>query len=1067
MRKRFLSLLLAVLTLLPLLSLLPAPSFAAEFSLTRFFTGDTSDWETWGGTTSLVLRANGINADKISEDIDKKSENYRWFLSFNGGESLRIDPATYVYHGSTAITLRFPTYACGFSPSYNPAGASDNGIYYDLSLRVENASGKAVYVASVKNLHSTLTDPVIANTTTLDGSRDGNGFGQSLPSGKSTTALLFTVKNALASTLWEDRGSYRWHLVYEDQNGRHEQDLPPSAFNGNTLFYFEPCLGAPSFIPQRDHTYFVTLELWKEDALCYFAGGTIYGYQMDHDAIYSDKSYNITWIVGKDKLTTSVFEGAIPFYPGSTPKKEHPTPGMRYVFAGWEPKLTPASKNTSYKAVFEEEKTPYSITFSVGSKEFTNTYFCGDVPVYPYTFEEQSSGGLYTLFGGFDQRPSVISADATYKATLLEGVSEAELDALSLSRAEILPGGRAKIFLYAHDPLSSASFLPVYNSSLFTLEEVSFEKGVEGSYEQGVISLSCKENKSGVLLSLLFSCKKGASGGCALDLLTAVYQENARPLLVKHGYLQITSDLPGDATSDGTLDLKDAQAYLEALKLEEPAEGIDDCLPNGRLSITDLTALLNRLSGIPTRLYRGQKDKHTLSYTAMAGGKIAGVANQTLEGATVPLTVTAVPVSNCHLFLGWSDGFGGEKRTDAGLLEDSSFTAIYGLTVPELSLPVIRINTGGTEITSNITYVSARISTENCAEEYQLKNAHGEIRGRGNAAWDSFRTIKPSYKLKFRQEVGLLGVGEKDKDWLLISTYTDKSFLRNYAMYRLGQMLDGVEWTQSLLFVEIYINEDYRGVYLLTEQIEANAARLNLKDEGTNPNKDYLLELDHRASWKGADPITYFEIAGGQQPFVIKSTVNSTTERAFISKQVKLLHDTLMSGNEEKIRKICDIDSLVDNYIIQELSHNRDVGFASFFFYRKDGIFYFGPPWDFDLALGNDRDYGDAQGQIYSNSGRGNHWFESLYKQSWFRTLVSARLKEIEPVLDTLEGEILMMGKALEDAAARNFDRFPVLGTPVFLEPSNIASFKTYYNHVDYLVDWIGKRRTFLEKTFK
>lgn len=96
MSRRALSFILAVLTLLPLFGILPLPTFAKDFTLTRFFTGDTSDWETWGGTTSLVLRANGVNADKIARDIDQKTEQYRWFLSFNGGESLRIDPATYV-----------------------------------------------------------------------------------------------------------------------------------------------------------------------------------------------------------------------------------------------------------------------------------------------------------------------------------------------------------------------------------------------------------------------------------------------------------------------------------------------------------------------------------------------------------------------------------------------------------------------------------------------------------------------------------------------------------------------------------------------------------------------------------------------------------------------------------------------------------------------------------------------------------------------------------------------------------------------------------------------------------
>ena len=59
-----------------------------------------------------------------------------------------------------------------------------------------------------------------------------------------------------------------------------------------------------------------------------------------------------------------------------------------------------------------------------------------------------------------------------------------------------------------------------------------------------------------------------------------------------------------------------------------------------------------------------------------------------------------------------------------------------------------------------------------------------------------------------------------------------------------------------------------------------------------------------------------------------------------------------------------------------------------------------------------------------------------------------------------------MLGKALEEPAKRNFDRFRILGSPVFLEPSAVYSLKTYYEQVEYLVDWIDRRHAFLKQTF-
>jgi hypothetical protein len=151
----------------------------------------------------------------------------------------------------------------------------------------------------VGDLHSTLTDPIFGSAVTLDGSLAQPGFSNEMPSGKKSTCLLFTIKNPLAPTLFEERGSYTWKLVYENASGRWEQILSPSAFDGNTLFYFESCLGSPSFFPEKGSKYFVNLELWQGDALKYFAGGTIYGYRSGKPtARYITKVLNRVTLMG-------------------------------------------------------------------------------------------------------------------------------------------------------------------------------------------------------------------------------------------------------------------------------------------------------------------------------------------------------------------------------------------------------------------------------------------------------------------------------------------------------------------------------------------------------------------------------------------------------------------------------------------------------------------------------------------------------------------------------------------------------------------------------------------------
>ena len=85
------------------------------------------------------------------------------------------------------------------------------------------------------------------------------------------------------------------------------------------------------------------------------------------------------------------------------------------------------------------------------------------------------------------------------------------------------------------------------------------------------------------------------------------------------------------------------------------------------------------------------------------------------------------------------------------------------------------------------------------------------IRGRGNTSWEM---PKKSYKIEFEKKRSMLGM-PKDKDWALISNYADKTLMKNYLMYHLSADL-GAYYAPRCEFVELYLNQEYLGVYLLT-----------------------------------------------------------------------------------------------------------------------------------------------------------------------------------------------------------------------------------------------------------
>lgn len=61
----------------------------------------------------------------------------------------------------------------------------------------------------------------------------------------------------------------------------------------------------------------------------------------------------------------------------------------------------------------------------------------------------------------------------------------------------------------------------------------------------------------------------------------------------------------------------------------------------------------------------------------------------------------------------------------------------------------------------------------------------------------------------------------------------------------------------------------------------------------------------------------------------------------------------MVSKNYDRITEVVDIVSFAKLYLLNEFVKNVDSNLSSVYYYYKDGTFYAGPPWDYDLASGN------------------------------------------------------------------------------------------------------------------
>ena len=445
-------------------------------------------------------------------------------------------------------------------------------------------------------------------------------------------------------------------------------------------------------------------------------------------------------------------------------------------------------------------------------------------------------------------------------------------------------------------------------------------------------------------------------------------------------------------------------------------------------------------------------------------GRVEGEVNQTLINGELSKQVTAVPDLG-YKFAGWSDGVTENPRSGEHFYKDATITARFEQEY--LELPVFSFTmASGNEVTSKTEYTEVTLDISNTDEKYCLRNASALIRGRGTSTWSH---DKKSYKLKLNEKEYLLGQGRgKAKQWVLLANHCDQSMLRNYMAFYLGGKLDALEYTSSASFVEVMINGEYKGVYLLCEQTQVNKNRVDIETSPTELDTGYLIELDHYAAddEDSVKDVNYFNARG--RLYAVKNDV--TPEQCkFIKKYIEQTHTAIMRGDRETVETYIDIDSFVDMYLVQEYMMNVDVGWSSFYMYKKPGgKLFFGPVWDFDLAAGNDYRLwnGTYEGVYVGESGelgQENRWFTAIMKRSWFRELVRERWTEKRDVFEGAAAQARKMGDAMKNAAERNYMRWDSMGKRINEEPEQIVALKTYDEHVEYLCSWLSDRFDWLD----
>lgn len=463
-----------------------------------------------------------------------------------------------------------------------------------------------------------------------------------------------------------------------------------------------------------------------------------------------------------------------------------------------------------------------------------------------------------------------------------------------------------------------------------------------------------------------------------------------------------------------------------------------------------------------TPVDEAQTGKIVYSVNDKDAGEISGTVVQDAGGSTTE--VEAIPDLG-YKFVKWSDGITEPKRS--GDSAEGVYTAIFDYEV--LDMPIVVIDTNnGKKITSKTDYTNATMSLLGCSEDFRLDNVNLEIRGRGNNSWSY---PKKSYKFKLETKENLFDMGNgKERIWVLLANQCDQSLQRNHVSFEFGRYFEGIEWEPASTSVEVYLNGEYVGVYLLAEDIKISNDRVDVEDTKVDEiDTGYLLELSNYATGE--------VINAANRTYMVHNELSADSDikrqqKRYIQGYVNDCFDILSTGTMEECAELIDLDSLVAVYLVEEITKNLDSQWDSFYLHKDaGGKLVFGPIWDFDLSLGNANEGAEEYTDIFVGNGRGSGggfstWFAIATARDWFRQLIVDKWIEIYDSISLMPQHILDEGELGFRSYERNFEKWKIFGTTQNRETRYITRLKNYEEHYTYLAEWMTNRIEWLNEAF-
>ncbi len=423
-----------------------------------------------------------------------------------------------------------------------------------------------------------------------------------------------------------------------------------------------------------------------------------------------------------------------------------------------------------------------------------------------------------------------------------------------------------------------------------------------------------------------------------------------------------------------------------------------------------------------------------------------------------------------------------------------------GPQAPQTVVPVVLLDSMGKSIARTDLPGRIRIVEDHDGQRFDLLSllarpatldVNMTIRIRGNS---TARYAKKSYSVELWDDQRKDSKGRRvldmpeEADWVLRACYGDKTCLRDAVAYTVGRSLG--RWNPRFRFVEVVLNGEYLGLYLLVEKIKLDSQRVPLPPPAADTTGDlsggYIVKRDGPGD--GTASVWTSRLGNTYTLHVPNERKITPAQKAYLVGHFDRWEAAMQAANVRDpingYRKWIDVGSFADFIIMTELAKGVDSYRRSAYLYKEPdaagGRLYAGPLWDFDLAFGNafasqfpsepvDTTFARPDVLMYEFFRRAAPphnmalWWYQLLNDPAFTADLKCRMIELRrgPLsLAVLNAQIDAWVKLIGAAEKREHARWPVLGKWIWGE-GMVGG--TYDEEVEFLRRYLDERLRWLD----